>query len=167
MYDGLEDGWPISTFESKFLARQAIDTDVTISFTASQQRGPTFDVVTTVCVEPGGVGKNMRIHVVQSLDTYPASRSYNRHTVMQGLSGIDVFVAEGSCEIVNHSITFDPVSWGLFDQMQLTVWAQEPLPSDPAEVYQAKQLRWPFIEGYLFSDGFEDGTTNAWAVTSP
>lgn len=84
---------------------------------------------------------------------------------MQGLPGVDVLVAAGSCEIVDQSITFDSTSWNLFDQLQLTVWAQEPVPSDPAEVYQAKQLGWPFIEGVLFSDGFETGTTGAWTVT--
>lgn len=141
-------------------------TDVTIDFTAIQQSGETFEITTNVCVEPGGIAKTMRIHVVQSLDTYPVTRSYNRHTVMQGLAGVDVFVDAGTCEVVNHTITFDSVSWSLFEGMQLTVWAQEPLPSDPAEVYQAKQLLWPFIEGYIFFDGFEDGTTDAWSSIS-
>jgi len=86
---------------------------------------------------------------------------------MQGLAGVDVFVDAGTCEPVNQTITFDPVSWGLSDQIQLTVWAQEPVPSDPAEVYQAKQLPWPFIEGFLFFDGFEDGTMGAWSSVSP
>ncbi len=165
MYDGLQDGWPISTFESKFLARRAIPTDVTIDFTVQQYIGETFDISTTVCVEPGGVGKTMRIHLVQSLDAYPTSRSYNRHTVMQGLAGVDVAVASGSCEIVDQAITFDATTWALFDQIQITVWAQEPLPSDPAEVYQANQQSWPFTAAtHIFNDGFEDGTTGAWTV---
>jgi len=109
----------------------------------------------------------MWINVVQTLDTYPPGRSYNRHTVMQGLSSVDVSVAAGACETVDRTITFDPISWGLFDQIQLTVWAQKPVPSDPAEIYQAAQLGWPFVAGDLFANGFEDGTTGAWSVTVP
>lgn len=162
VYDGLEDGGPVEFFESKFLVRRAIPTDVTIGLAAFQLIDENFQVDTTVCVEPGGLGKTMRVYVVQSLDQYPLPRAYDRHTLMQGLDGLDVTVAAGACEVVSQTIKFDPDSWGLFDQIQLTAWAQEPLPSDPAEVYQAKQLKWPFIEGYVFFDDFEDGTPDAW-----
>ena len=167
VYDGLFDAWPIGTYVSNFIARQAVPTDVTIDLVAHQQTGETFDVVATVCVESGGVGKNMRIHVVQSLDQYPVTEDYNRNTVMQGLAGIDVWVDAGSCEVVSQPITFDAVSWSLKESIQLTAWAQEPFPSDPAEVFQARQIEWPFVDPPIFADGFEDGTTGAWSSVTP
>lgn len=167
VFDGLSDNWPSSTWEPNFLARQAVPTDVTISFTATQHLDETFDIAATVCIEPGGVAKTMQVHVVQSLDRYPLSRAYFDFTVMQGIDTGEVTVAVGACEVVNTTITFDPVSWGMFDQMRLTVFAQEALASGPAEVHQAKQLKWPFIEGYVFFDDFEEGDTSAWSAVSP
>ena len=111
----------------------------------------------------------MRIHVISSLSEYPLARGYNRNTVMQGLDGIDVTVAAGACEVVSQTIKLDPTSWSMADKIQLTACAQEPVPSDPAEVYQAKQIRWPFIEGYLFFDDFEaelPALTSAMIATS-
>ena len=142
-------------------------TDVLIDLWANQVSGPDFDVSVEVCVEPGGVGKTMNVFIVQSLSTYPASRSYNRNTVMQGLDPVEVTVAAGGCETVTKSMTFDPVSWGMTDQMQLTAWAQDPAIHAPAEVHQAKQVRWPFPSALLFADGFEGGDTGSWSTTSP
>lgn len=135
---------------------------------ATQLAGPTFEVSVEVCVEPGGTGKTMRVFVVQSLATYPLTESYNRNTVMQGLAGVDITVAAGACETVVQPITFDATSWNLYDQIQLTAWAQDPVPATaPAEVYQARQVEWPFATGLVFADGFEDGTTGFWSLTSP
>jgi hypothetical protein len=162
VYDGLEDGWPVETYEAKFLARRAIATDVTLALTAFELLDEYHQVDVTVCVEPGGTGKTVRVSVVQTLDHYPSPRGYDRHTVMQGLDGVDVTVAAGACELVSQTIKIDPVSWGLAEEIQLTAWAQEPLPSDPAEVYQAIQLKWPRFLRQIFADGFEDGTTGGW-----
>jgi hypothetical protein len=141
---------------------------VTIDLWATQDTGPTFDVSAKVCIEPGGVGKTMRVHVVQSLSTYPAARAYNRNTVMQGLAGVGITVAAGACETVVQTMTFDAASWAIADQIQLTAWAQDVATVAPAEVHQAKQVRWPFTQPELvFVDDFEDGTTGAWSAVSP
>jgi hypothetical protein len=145
-----------------------VPTDVTIQLWADQLSGETFDVSVEVCVEPGGTGKTMRVHVVQSLATYPTSRAYNRNTVMQGLDGVDITVTADACQTVVQTITFDPASWALADQIQLTAWAQDPATVAPAEVHQAKQVLWPFTHpDVVFVDGFEDGTTGGWTAVTP
>ena len=163
VYDGLSDNWPTSVYEANFLSRQAIPTDVTLSVSATQIQDEAFEISTEVCIEPDGTGKSLRIHLVQSLETYPDARAYARNTVMQGVAGIDVTVAAGACETVVHPITFDAASWARYEQIQLTVIAQEPVAAAPAEVHQATQITWPFNNDAIFADGFESGDTGGWS----
>jgi len=176
--DGLIDAWPISTYESKFLARQAIPTDVTIDVTAFGA-GATRDVFATVCIEPGGVGKAMEIWMAQVLDHY-GPVNFDRNMVRDGSSGVEISLAPGECAVVDESFVLDTVSQADPDNVKYFVWAQDPTyVYDPqvqyisgtwygawfAEIFQGGKAVAPF-SGLLY-DGFESGTTDAWTVAVP
>ncbi|UCF33931.1 MAG: hypothetical protein JSV78_01220 [Phycisphaerales bacterium] len=149
VYDGLWDAWPISTYISKFLARQPVPTDVTIELAGNQVAGQTFDVGADVCIEAGGTGKTMRIYMVETLDNYPASPSYSRQTFRQAADSpgmeTDITLAPGECTQVLKTFTFDELSWTNKEDIKIIAWAQVPSSGGgAAEVYQAGQMAWPF-----------------------
>jgi hypothetical protein len=173
--DGLTDGWPIGSYESKFLARQAVPTDVTIDMTVFGA-GDIFDVKATVCIEPGGTGKIMDVWIAQVLDNYgPAA--YERNIAQDGNNGVEVSLAAGECTTVSHSILLNAASAAQPDDVKFFAWAQDSvwvwdpnfLPgvggANTAEIYQGSKALPPF-EG-IFTDGFESGDTLAWTAAVP
>ncbi len=143
-YDGLWDAWPVNTYQSKLNQRLAVTTDVTISMSAAQVAGQTFNVTANVCIEAGGVGKTMRVYMVDVLDHWPTTPSYSRNCLMQASPTQDITLAPGECQQVVQSFTFSATSWSRQDDIKLIAWAQTPLPSWPALVHQAGQIGWPF-----------------------
>lgn len=177
-WDGLEDAWPINTYEAKFLARQAVPTDVTIDMTVFGG-GATRDVKAMVCIEPGGVGKTMDIWMAQVLDHY-GPVNFDRNMVRNGSNGVEVTLAPNECALVSESFVLDSVSQASPDTVKFFAWAQDTdLVYDPqvqyisgtwygawfGEVYQGAKAVAPF-EG-VFVDGFESGNTLGWSSTSP
>ena len=152
MYDGLQDAWPIGTYEAKFLARQAITTDVTIELTGSEAGEQTYEITARVCLEPAGTSKEMRVYMVQVLDHYPVPPSYSRNCLMQGAPTEDIDLNAGQCRNVKKTFTFDSTSWADQEEIKIIAWAQEPLSSYPAEVYQARTMTWPFPPSKLQID---------------
>lgn len=166
-YDGLFDAWPIANYEPALVQRMAVPTDVTLELSGVELAADTWEFTAEVCVEAGGVGKNMRIYMVQALDKYPVSPTYSRNTFQQAATTEDVTVAAGACVEVVRSFTFDTLSMANPEDIVVMAWAQEPLPGIPAEVHQAAQLKWPFVEAAMFADGFESGDASAWSATVP
>lgn len=166
-YDGLFDAWPIGTYESNLVQRLAVPTDVTLALSGVELAADTWEFTAEVCVEAGGVGKNMRIYMVQALDKYPTSPTYSRNTFQQAAATEDVTVAAGACVDVVRTFTFDATSMANPEDIAVMAWAQQPLPGIPAEVHQAAQIKWPFVEPALFADGFESGDLSAWSATVP
>ena len=166
-YDGLWDAWPINTYESKLLQRLAVPTDVTLELSGFELGADTWEFTAEVCVEAGGVGKDMRIYLVQALDKYPTTPTYSRNTFQQAATTEDVTVAAGACVEVVRTFTFDALSMATPEEIRVMAWAQQPLPGIPAEVHQAAQIRWPFAEPALFADGFESGDLSAWSAVVP
>jgi len=166
-YDGLFDAWPIDNYEPALQQRLAVPTDVTLELSGVELTGDTWEFTAEVCVETGGAGKAMRIYMVQALDKYPASPTYSRNTFRQAATTEDVTVATGACTEVVRTFTFDASSMSQPEDIVVMAWAQEPLPGIPAEVHQAAQLAWPFVEAAMFADGFESGDLSAWALTVP
>ena len=155
--DGLQDGWPIGTYETKFLARQAIPTDVTIEMGGTQVSGPTFEITVNVCLEPTGTGKTMRIYIAQVLDHYPAAPTYYRNCFRQAAATEDITLAPGECAMVTREFTFDAYDWDHQEDIKILAWAQEPAASGPAEVYQAGKMLWPFEPAYALVMALPDG----------
>ena len=177
-HDGLEDGWPINTYETKFLARQAIPTDVTIDMMVFGS-GANFDVSATVCIEPTGTGKDLKIWMAQVVDHY-GPINFDRNMVQDGSAGQEITLAAGECAVVSESFVLNSVSQASPDTVKFFAWAQNPtLVYDPqvvyiapnwygawfGEVYQGGKATAPF-EG-IFTDGFESGQTLAWTSTTP
>lgn len=147
-YDGLIErvgAQPYATYQSLFLTRRAIPTDVTIEVAGAQVSGPTYRIQATVCLEAGGTAKTLRLYIVQVLNHWPASPTYSRNGFKQAAATEDITLSPGQCQVVSREITFDEQdSWPNQENIRIIVWAQAPLSSGPAEVYQAAIMPWPF-----------------------
>ncbi len=171
VHDGLYDAWPYITYESKFQARQLEPTDVTIDLTVFGD-GDTWDVTATVCVEPGGTGKDMKIWMAQVLDNWGASY-LERNAARSGNAGVEITLAADECAVVTETFVLGADSLASPDDVKFFAWAQDPVfvqvpdPEHPtggyawAEVYQASKALAPFAG--LFADGFESTDTSAWS----
>jgi hypothetical protein len=166
-YDGLWDAWPIETYETKLHQRQAVATDVTIDLIASHTGIQTYDVTAHVCVEAGGTGKTMRIYMVEVLDHWPATPTYEHNTLRQGATTQDVTLAASGCADVTRTFVFDATSWAQQSDIKIVAWAQTPATGWPAEVHQAKVMSWPFPTREIFADGFESGNVSHWSAAAP
>ena len=153
----------VGVWEGMVNARQAIPTDVTIESESRPGSGSSIDVTASVCIEAGGVGRTMRIYMVQLLDNYPPVAPYYRNCTRGSGLTQDITLAPGECLEVQGSLALDaPSSANPLDVM-VAVWAQEPNPAFPAEVFQAD-----VSQTFLISrDGFESGDTLAWSATVP
>ncbi len=125
------------------MARLAVATDVTIVLSAVHVSGSTYEITATVCVESEGIGKTMRIYIAQVLDHWPPSPTYHRNGLKQIAGTADVTVAPGNCQDVVRTFTFDSDSWTAKPDIRIVAWAQEPLSTFPAEVYQAAWILVP------------------------
>jgi hypothetical protein len=175
--DGLYDADPYQTYESKFLTRQAEPTDVTIDTTVFGA-GANWDVDLQVCIEAGGVGKTLKIWVVQVLDHYQIpGEPLVRNTVRTGNAGVEITLAADECTWLSESFVLDAPSLAAPENVKFFVWAQEPVfvwapyPTPPpagyswAEVHQADKAVAPFPG--VFYDTFETGDTSIWSASSP
>lgn len=176
--DGLDGSFPPSTYESKFLTRQAIDTDVTIDIMV-WGGGESRQVWADVCIEPTGIGKTMNVWMAQVLDHY-GPVNFNRNMVRGGSGSTEITLATGECTIVVEDIALDAESQASPENIKFFVWAQDTnkvwnpdfmiyqgthYSAYSSEVYQAGKALAPF-EG-VFIDGFESSDFSAWSATSP
>ena len=81
----MDGAWEVVPDDFDYILQQRLSTptDVTISLTGSEVQGPEWEISATVCVEPGGSGKQMRIYTVQLLDHFPADPDHFRNTFRQ------------------------------------------------------------------------------------
>ena len=150
----------------KYGQRRAVPTDVTITATGTEDSGQTYVINSRVCIEPGGTAKTLRIYMVQDLDYYGCT--YCRYTFMQAGATQDITLQPGQCAVISKSFTFDSTSWAARTAIKMVVWAQEPqssgLQNDPAEVFQACTMHWPFppdcnVNGIPDGDDIAGGTS--------
>lgn len=134
-----------SLYRTKYLTRLAVPTDVTLALSAVHVSGSTYKITANVCVEPEGTGKTMRVHIAQVLDHWPPSPTYHRNGLKQMATTADVTLAPGNCQDVVRTFTFDSDSWAAKPDIRIVAWAQKPLGSFPAEVYQAAWKGWPLV----------------------
>lgn len=177
VHDGLYDADPYQTYETKFLDRQAIPTDVTIDMSVTGG-GDTWDVSLQVCIETGGVGKTMKIWVAQLLDNHViAPEDPVRNALRAGNAGVEITLAADECMEVTEVFVLDAPSLSSPDNVKFVAWAQDPVfvwaphPTPPpagyswAEIFQGAKAVAPF-EG-VFIDGFEAGDALRWGQVSP
>jgi hypothetical protein len=141
--------------------RLLIPTDVTIDVQVAGA-GDTWHATATVCIDPGGTGRDLRVHLVRYLDWHPTVYAYLRNCVMEGHQIPDITLAAGECTDIHQTFTLDANSLANPDNVSIAAFPQEPLAAWPAEIQQAGQQRAPFPG--VFMHGFEDGTTGGWIV---
>ncbi|UCG33079.1 MAG: hypothetical protein JSU68_00315 [Phycisphaerales bacterium] len=150
--------------DNGLFARMESETDVTIDMVGEQVSGSTWDITATVCIEPGGTSKTVRLYMVQVLDNYPSTPSYSRNCFRLAASTADLVLSAGECAEVTRTFTFGAVDWSNQDDIKIIAWAQDPIapaPTGTAEVHQAAVMGWPFPAppgecGDLDSDGDVD-----------
>lgn len=153
--DGLGDAWPVTTYESKFLARQSIPTMVTLSLGAEPVSGQTLRVTARACTEPGGDPLNLRLYLVVVEDHYPDAPADSRNTCRVGTAPETVALAADSCHAFSREVTLDP-SWTQ-GELKIIAWAQDEAASGPAEIHQAAEQAWPFEPLPAVGDWDNDG----------
>ena len=154
--DGSVDaGADYDNWQDDLLAQAAVPTDVTIDVDVVLA-GFDFDVDVTICIEADGIGKDMRIYVVQVLDHYPAPETYYRNAFRQVITE-DVTIGGGACVVVQKLRSLKATDVAQLQDVGIVAWAQEPVSSGPAEIFQAAYV-FPFI----MTDGFESGDVMAW-----
>ena len=158
-----------NTYMGAYNQRRTVPTDVTITATGveSNPTTHTYSVNARICLEAGGTGKSVRVYMAQVLDNYGCS--YCRYTYMQTTTTQDVSLTPGACVVVNRSFTLSSTSWTNKTNVKLVIWAQQPqasgTESNPAEVFQAHIMHWPFpgpdcnINGVLDSEDIANGTS--------
>ena len=162
VYNGLTAPADWNTYEAQYLSQLTVTTDVTIDLSAAPSAGrdAAFDFTAHICVEPGGQAKPMRIYMVEVLDNYPELADFDRNGFRQAAATEDIFGVPGGCIDVVKAMTLDATSMSRTEDVRIIAWAQEPLNSGPAEVYQAAILSGPFSG--IFADGFETGDDSRW-----
>lgn len=157
-YDGLFDAWPINTYQSKFIQRQAVPTPVTLTVEMALVSGENYQATLRACLETGANPLTLRAYAVIVEDYYPTSPNYSRNTFRVAADTVDIHLVPGECTIVQRSFTLDP-QW-IKDNLQVIAWVQVPNAGIPAEVYQAAKDPWPWgpavRKGDVNCDGFVD-----------
>jgi hypothetical protein len=157
-YDGLFDAWPINTYESKFLTRQAIPTPVTLTVEARQIAGDNYRITMRACLEAGGNPLSVRWYAVVVEDHHPPTPTYCRNKFRYAAATSDSTLTPGNCSVETRDITLDP-TW-IKENLIVIAWVQMPASAYPAEVYQAAKDPWPFGPPVMPGDMNCDGAVN-------
>ncbi len=165
-YEGWLQGYPYPYTQYMPIAldeRLAVPTDVTVDVEL-WGNNETWNAQATVCIEPGGTGKTMSVHIVRVLDHYPAG-TYYRNCVMDGAQLTDVTLTAGECTLIEQTYILDPASVASPEEAGVVLYVQDPLTSWPAEIFQAGQAFGPPTG--VFTDGLESGLTTSWSSVVP
>lgn len=158
-YDGLFDASPYDTYESKFIDRQVITTDLHIDIIVDEVDDDTYSVRGQFCIDADGTAKNARLYAVQVLDNWPADPDYSRNTFKQAGETMDLELQPGLCAIWFWEFTLDADSLNQLEDVKFALWAQDALDSGPAEVFQARIVA-PFIQAPCPADVNGDTEVN-------
>jgi len=152
-------------YNSKITTRRATPTDITINLeiTPLPPGEPNYHIAATVCLEPGGMPRTVRVYVAEVLDFFPADPSYSRNTFRRAGSPQDVTLVPGACATVVWDLLTDPNDpndLNNLPNLKIIAWAQAPANAAPAEVYQAVQASWPFTPPVCRGDANCDNGIN-------
>ena len=166
-YEGWALGYPYPFTQYMPIAlddRLQVTTDVTIDV-ETWGGGINWSAKATICIEAGGTGKTMRLHMVRFLDHHPAGQSYYRNCVMEGAQLPDLTLAPGECAVVEQAYVLDTASATAPENVGIAVFAQDPLSVWPADIHQGAQAIG--TPTGILEDGFESGDTTAWSGVAP
>ncbi|MCP4591025.1 MAG: hypothetical protein GY842_09790 [bacterium] len=144
------------------LPRRAVATDVTLGISAADLGGGSYRISVQVGLEATGVAKTVRVHIVQVLDHWPTIKPYHRNGFKQAASAQEVALTPGGQQVVERDLTLDAESLSSPEDVRIVAWAEAPVASGPAEVYQATMRHWPLVAlpGDVDADGHLDGADN-------
>lgn len=175
------DGWyeyiggPANVYDiyhQAYLDCLARPTDVVIDLAVFKIATNRIKVVAQVGVEPGGVAKNMRVHMVLALDNWPPGYGWIRDTVKEGQNKGDFAVSPGAFVELTQEFTLDADCLAQPDDVKVVVFAQESAANKPAQVHNTQFAKGPFgfRKGDLNCDGnvdFADINPFVLALTNP
>lgn len=121
-------------------ARLGVYTDVSISPSYTKVGPQTYRVSADVSIEPGGVGKTMDIHIVQTRDYYPTSADDRYRDCVRNHGKQQITVAAGATETAQVDLNIGADA-GL-ENIHFVVFAQEP-GSGMNEIYNAAMIDVP------------------------
>ena len=134
-FNGMDDaGYDYDDWGEDLAAHQQQETDVTIDVRTAIE-GLLLRVSAQVCIEDGGVSRDMRIHFAQVLDNFPDVPTYYRYAGRQGQSR-DVTVEAGQCLDVSTMMVMPSLDQERPEDFAVVAWAQEPQAVAPAEIFQ-------------------------------
>ncbi|MGD2108062.1 MAG: hypothetical protein PVI86_01595 [Phycisphaerae bacterium] len=156
-FDGIQEasgayqdiGQQYNWYRSIYNQRVVRPTDVTIDITGGVVAEEVAQVQADVCIEAGGSGKTLIVHVVQVLDYWPSGVvDYSRNGFKQAADPEVIVLSPGECQSIQTCFEFDRDSWLDQQNIKIVAWAQDPGPG-PQEVHQAAFMEWPFpgVEG--------------------
>jgi thiol-disulfide isomerase/thioredoxin len=134
---------------SRLNQRLAVPTDLNIDIEATPVNDTgTYDVDVKLLVEAGGEAKTVRVYLVDVLYGFPLTPDDGRYhnCVSQAWTLGDYALTPGVETVVSQQLTFRTESWGMQDNIRLVAYAQDPLPSPPAEVFNSQTVHFPFGE---------------------
>jgi hypothetical protein len=119
---------------------------VTVELGGEQLSGQTYRITCRVSVDPDSPNnRNPRVHLVQVLDYWPAYPTYHRNGFKQAMmTPVEISLMPGESYTFTHDFTFDSTSWSNQEDIKIVAWAQKPLASKPAQVFNSATMTWPF-----------------------
>ncbi|HVP12185.1 MAG TPA: dockerin type I domain-containing protein, partial [Phycisphaerae bacterium] len=154
-----------SQYMAKYTARRAVATDITIQLGGRHISGNNYEVKAKVSMETPGTTKTMRIYMIQVLDHYPTSPTYERYTVIQpavtyGSEDV-ITLSAGQFQVITHNFTFSGASAADPNDIKIVAFAEHDPLSSSKEIYQAATMSWPFVPLQILGDMNGDGVVDA------
>ena len=146
--------YPPTTYKADLAARLEVDTDVTLRLSGTPVSDATYLITAVVGLEPTGLAKSVRLHMIQVLDHYPTSSTYYRNCPMQAVATEDIDLVPDESVVVEREFVFTDPSWTYREDIRIVAWVQEIATVWPAEVHQAAVLPWPVAD--CNGDGSDD-----------
>jgi hypothetical protein len=150
----------LNAYRNLINTRLGVPTDVTIDLQAIEVADLTYDVTMTIAIEPSGEAKDLKFHIVQVLDYYPAaSDGRYRNCVVEHQGSGEVPLAPGESTEFTRQFVLSGVSATRVEDVKFIAFAREHGTPGPKEVYQAAVIAYPFtqpVEGDIDGDGDVD-----------
>jgi hypothetical protein len=134
-------------YQTQWSNRQAVSTDVKVELSGRLVSGQTYEFTATVMRDPGsGYPKTMRVTIVRLLDHWPNTGGYHRNGLKEAATSQDFTLDPGEGGQLVRTVTFEDESWNRKEDIRIVAFAQKPLGSPPADIYNAVEMSWPFAE---------------------
>jgi len=143
-------------------AQLAMPTDITIDLSNEGLGLPDFTSTATVCMEAGGVARDVRVFIGYTMDDWPFNSQYRYRATLWDI-GVEedvIGLAPGECVDVVRDFTFDARALTNRDTVVSVAWAQTPYDGF-GEAYQAAKLA--FVEVFVDGDFDATGDFSGWS----